>query len=103
MKIAIAGATGLIGRQVSALSQAAGHEVIGISRSSGLDLLAPVGLNEALDGVDAVIDVTQSPSLDETSATAFFETVSTNLGRAAGQAGVQRTVVLSVIGADNSC
>lgn len=102
MKIAIAGATGLIGRQVSALSQAAGHEVIGISRSSGLDLLAPVGLNEALDGVDAVIDVTQSPSLDETSATAFFETVSTNLGRAAGQAGVQRTVVLSVIGADNS-
>jgi uncharacterized protein YbjT (DUF2867 family) len=102
MKIAIAGATGLIGRQVSALSHAAGHEVVGISRSTGLDLLAPIGLNEALDGVDAVIDVTQSPSLDETSAKAFFETVSTNLGQAAAQAGVRRTVVLSVVGADKS-
>jgi uncharacterized protein YbjT (DUF2867 family) len=102
MKIAIAGVTGLIGRQVSALSQAAGYDVVGISRSSGFDLLAPVGLDEALKGVDAVIDVTQSPSLDETSATAFFETVSTNLGRAASQAGVRRTVLLSVIGADKS-
>ncbi len=102
MKVAIAGATGLIGRQVSALSQAAGHEVVGISRTAGFGLLAPVGMREALDGVDAVIDVTQSPSLDETNARAFFETVATNLGQAADEAGARRTVVLSIVGADKS-
>lgn len=102
MRIAIAGSTGLIGRQVSALSEAAGHEVVGISRNAGLDLLAPIGLRAALDGADAVIDVTQSPSLDERDATSFFETVATNLGQAAHGAGARRTVVLSIVGADKS-
>jgi uncharacterized protein YbjT (DUF2867 family) len=101
MKIAIAGSTGLIGKQVRALAEAAGHEVVGIARETGIDLLHPVGLTEALRGVDAVIDVTQSPTRDET-ATKFFETVAHNLGSAAKQAGVRRTVLLSIVGADKS-
>jgi uncharacterized protein YbjT (DUF2867 family) len=102
MKIAVAGSTGMIGKQVSALAQADGHEVVGIARETGFDLLAPVGLTEALGGVDAVIDVTQSPTLDESDATKFFETVATNLGNAATRAGVRRTVLLSIVGADKS-
>jgi len=102
MKIAVAGSTGLIGSQVRALAEAAGHEVVGLARETGFDLLAPVGLSEALDGVDAVVDATQSPSLDEAEATAFFATVARNLGRAADAAGVRRTVVLSIVGADRS-
>jgi uncharacterized protein YbjT (DUF2867 family) len=102
MKIAIAGSTGMIGKQVSAFAEAAGHEVVGIARETGYDLLDPVGLIEALDGVDVVIDVTQSPTLDEADATKFFETVASNLGSAAKQAGVRRTVLLSIVGADKS-
>lgn len=102
MKIAIAGATGLIGRQVVDILREQEHEVVGLARSTGVDLLRPDGLTELLDGVDAVIDVTQSPTLDAAEATAFFDAVATNLGHAATTAGVRRTVVLSIVGVDKS-
>lgn len=102
MKIAIAGSTGLIGRQVGELATAAGHEVVGISRQDGYDVLSPNGLTEALEGVDATIDVTQSPTLEQDEATSFFRTAATNLGRAGAEAGVRRSVVLSIVGADKS-
>jgi uncharacterized protein YbjT (DUF2867 family) len=102
MKIAVAGSTGLIGSQVQRLAQAAGHDVVAIARQNGFDLLAPVGLAEALDGVDVVVDVTQSPSLDEAEATLFFETAVGNLARAADEARVRRTVLLSIVGAEKS-
>jgi uncharacterized protein YbjT (DUF2867 family) len=62
--------------------------------------LVPDNFDQALSGVDAVIDVTQSPSLEEADATRFFTTVAANLGRAAKAAGVSRTVVLSIVGVD---
>lgn len=100
MKIAIAGATGLIGSQLTALARAEGHDVVEIARETGFDLLRPDGLEAALSGVDALVDVTQSPTLEEDEATSFFTTVATNLGRAATAAGVARTVVLSIVGID---
>jgi hypothetical protein len=42
-------------------------------------------------GVDAVINVIQSPALERESSTEFFTTVAANLGRAATDAGVGRT------------
>lgn len=102
MKIAIAGSTGLIGTQLTALARADGHDVVEIARQTGFDLLAPVHLEQALSGVDAVVDVTQSPSLDEAEATEFFTTTAGNLGRAAAAAHVARTVVLSIVGVDRS-
>jgi uncharacterized protein YbjT (DUF2867 family) len=50
----------------------------------------------------AVVDVTQSPTLDEQEASTFFRTVAENLGEAATTAGIQRTVVLSIVGTDLS-
>jgi uncharacterized protein YbjT (DUF2867 family) len=102
MKIAVAGSTGLIGSQLTALARNEGHDVVEIARQTGFDLLVPDNLEQALAHVDAVVDVTQSPSLDEAEASDFFTTVSGNLGRAASAAGVQRTVVLSIVGADRS-
>jgi uncharacterized protein YbjT (DUF2867 family) len=102
MRIAIAGATGLIGRQLTALARTEGHDVVEIARETGFDLLDGAGLDEALAGADVVVDVTQSPSLDEAEASAFFTTVATNLGAAATRAGVTRTVALSIVGADLS-
>jgi uncharacterized protein YbjT (DUF2867 family) len=100
MRIAVAGSTGLVGRSVVAAATAAGHDVIEIARKHGVDLTSPDGLAERLAGAEAVIDVTQSPSLDEAEATGFFTTVARNLGEAARSAGVDRTVALSIIGVD---
>jgi uncharacterized protein YbjT (DUF2867 family) len=102
MKIAIAGSTGLIGSQLTALARKEGHDIVEIARQTGFDLLVPDNLEQALAHVDAVVDVTQSPSLDDAEATDFFTTVAANLGRAATAAGVKRTVVLSIVGVDRS-
>ena len=100
MKIAIAGATGRIGSQLTALARKEGHEVVEIARETGFDLLSPdTGLEDALAGVDTVVDVTACP-LDQ--AATFFPTVARNIGAAATAAGVRRTVVLSIVGVDRS-
>ncbi|MFL6108999.1 MAG: SDR family oxidoreductase [Marmoricola sp.] len=102
MRIAVAGATGLIGSKLTELARSEGHEVVEIARETGFDLLVGDGIDAALAGTDAVVDVTQSPTLDETEASTFFETVAANLGAAASSAGITRTVVLSILGADKS-
>lgn len=100
MIIAIAGSTGLVGRHAVAAALEAGHDVVELAREHGIDLTSPDGLVERLAGTDAIIDVTQSPTLDEAESTAFFTTVAHNLGDAATSAGVSRTVALSIIGVD---
>jgi uncharacterized protein YbjT (DUF2867 family) len=100
MRIAIAGSTGLVGRNTVAAAQEAGHEVVELARERGIDLTTPDGLVDRLTGVEAVIDVTQSPTLEGDESTEFFTTVARNLGGAAATAGVARTVVLSIIGVD---
>ena len=100
MRIAVAGATGLVGRQVNEAASQRGHEIVPLARSLGVDLTAATDLDEVLTGVEAVIDVTQSPTMDAVEATSFFTTVASNLGAAAHAAGVQRTIVLSIIGVD---
>jgi uncharacterized protein YbjT (DUF2867 family) len=103
MKIAVAGATGLVGSQVVALAEAQGHEVVKLARSTGFDLTKPdERLVEALRGVEAVVEATASPTSDGEEARVFFTAVAENLGRAATAAGVQRTVVLSIVGTDLS-
>jgi len=100
MKIAVAGATGNIGSQLTALARKEGHEVVEIARETGFDLLDPgTGLETALAGVDTVVDVTACP-LDQ--AATFFPTVARNIGAAATAAGVRRSVVLSIVGVDRS-
>jgi uncharacterized protein YbjT (DUF2867 family) len=99
MNIAIVGAMGLVGSQLVSLAKSRGHEVIALDIQTGTDVTAPEGL-EALAGAEALVDVTQSPSLSEEDATAFFTRAAENLGKAATEARVQRSVVLSIIGVD---
>ncbi|MFM2718993.1 NAD-dependent epimerase/dehydratase family protein [Microbacterium mcarthurae (nom. nud.)] len=73
MRIAIAGATGTIGRHVHAVAAARGHDVVSISRAAGHDLTRD-DLVEALTGVDGVIDVVSISTLSRGRATSFFET-----------------------------
>ncbi len=99
-KIAVAGATGRVGRHVVDVLKAGGHDAIAMSRSSGVDVVTGDGLVEALAGVECIIDVATGPSLDQKVATAFFTTAARNLHAAGERAGVQRMVVVSIIGCD---
>ena len=90
-KIAVAGATERVGHVVDVL-EAQGHDVVPISRSSGVDVITREGLAEALAGVECVIDAATQPLSDQDAATAFFTTAASNLQEVGEEAGVQQTV-----------
>jgi uncharacterized protein YbjT (DUF2867 family) len=99
-KIAVAGATGRVGRHVVDLLAEEGHDVVSISRSLGVDVVTGEGLAEALAGVETVIDAATAASPEQQPATEFFTAATQNLQRLGEQAGVQRVVVVSIIGID---
>lgn len=99
-KIAVAGATGRVGRHVADVLSARGHGVVALSRSSGVDLVTGTGLAEALTGVEVVVDTATCPSPDQREATEFFTTAAANLHAAGEKAGVRRMVEVSIIGTD---
>ena len=101
-KIAVAGATGRVGRHVVDVLSEQGHEVVRISRSNGVDVVTGEGLAEALAGVDAIVDAATGPSPDEAEATAFFTASARNLQTAGTGAGVGRIVMVSIVGCDRS-
>ncbi|MER5479577.1 NAD(P)H-binding protein [Streptomyces sp. NPDC002734] len=96
MRIAVAGATGNIGALTVAALEEAGHEVVRISRSLGVDLTTGEGLDAALTGVEAVVDATNGPAADRDEAVAFFGTSTRNLLAAEARAGVRHHVLLSI-------
>jgi hypothetical protein len=71
-----------------------------MSRSLGVDVVTGEGLAQALKGVETVIDAASHPSPEQGPATDFFVASSSNLHRLGAQAGVQRLVVVSIIGID---
>jgi len=99
-KIAVAGATGRLGSHVVDVLRGAGHQVVAMSRSQGVDVATGDGLAEALAGVDMIIDASSTPSPDQQEATDFFEASARNLHEAGQNAGVKRLVAVSIIGID---
>ena len=99
-KIAVAGATGRVGHHVVEVLEQRGHDVVPISRSAGVDVITGEGLANALADVEAVIDAATGESPDQRAATDFFTTAARNLQQVGAQAGVQRIVVVSIIGVD---
>lgn len=100
MKIAVAGATGRVGRHVVDVLEGWGHDVVPISRGNGVDVITGTGLDAALAGVECVVDAATGPSADQHEATRFFTTAAANLQQASTQAGVRRIVLVSIIGID---
>jgi uncharacterized protein YbjT (DUF2867 family) len=99
-KIAVAGATGRVGHHVADLLQDAGHDVVAMSRSTGVDVITADGLAEALVGVDCIIDAATGPSPEQKAATEFFTTAARNLHELGEQAGVRQIIAVSIIGTD---
>jgi uncharacterized protein YbjT (DUF2867 family) len=100
MKIAVAGATGRVGRHVADILTAGGQEVVAMSRSTGVDVISGAGLAETLDGVEVIVDTATGPSSEQEPATQFFTTAARNLQHAGERAGVARIVMVSIIGAE---
>jgi uncharacterized protein YbjT (DUF2867 family) len=99
-RIAVTGATGRLGQPLVEILEAGGHEVVGIARSKGVDVISGDGLAEALGGVDVIVDAATGPSPDRQEATDFFTTSARNLQEAGEAAGVKRAVLVSIIGID---
>jgi len=99
-KIAVAGATGRLGRHVVEVLKAGGRDVVAISRSHGVDLVTGVGLAKALAGVECVIDAATGPSPEEKPATDFFTASARNLHEVGERAGVRRIAMVSIIGVE---
>lgn len=104
MRIAVAGATGVVGRYVAEAARDRGHEVVELTRSAGVDLtsasVAEV-LAERLEGVAAVVDTTNIPTLRRGAVEAFFGSVTRHLLAGEQAAGVGHHVALSVVGVDD--
>jgi uncharacterized protein YbjT (DUF2867 family) len=102
MRIAVAGATGRIGRLTMAVLEKAGHQPVPLSRAAGADAYTGTGLADTLRGADAVIDVINNPSQDEAEIVGFFGTTTSNLLAAGERAGVRHHVLLSIVGLDHN-
>src|SRR3984885_10064602 len=102
MRIAVAGATGRIGRLTITALEREGHQTFPLSRATGVEAYTGSGLADALRGADALIDVTNNPSQDRAEIVDFFGTVTMNLLAAEEKAQVRHHVLLSIVGLDHN-
>jgi uncharacterized protein YbjT (DUF2867 family) len=101
-RIAVAGATGRLGRHVMDVLTEQGHQAVPMSRATGVDVITGKGLDQALAGVHAIIDVASWHASDQDAAAEFFGTAARNLHEAGRRAGADRIVAASIIGADKA-
>ncbi|RKE42347.1 MULTISPECIES: SDR family oxidoreductase [unclassified Sphingomonas] len=100
MTIAVVGGTGMVGRRLVAGLRVDGHDVVVVARSCGIDTVTGMGLAEALDGVNIVIDVSSPGYAAADDMHAFFDASCCNLLEAERSAGVAHHIALSAVGTD---
>ena len=100
MRIAVIGGTGIAGRHTVEALARAGHDAVVLSRSRGVDVTTGKGLDEALAGIDTVIDVTSVPVFDAEATPKLFATATRNILAVEKRVGVRHHVLLSIVGID---
>lgn len=100
MRVAVAGGTGLVGRQVVTLLEQAGHQAVPLARSRGIDLTTGTGLDTALAGAEVIVDVSNVTTLSKKRSVRFFTEATSRLLEAGTRAGVRHHVALSIVGID---
>jgi uncharacterized protein YbjT (DUF2867 family) len=99
MKIVVIGSSGLIGSKLVDALRLRGATVLAASPASGVNTLTGEGLDHALLGADVVVDVSNSPSVEDAAVMQFFLTATGNLLTTERWAGVKHHVALSIVGA----
>src|ERR1700753_1219333 len=99
-RVAVAGATGQVGRAVVARLRDGGDGAVELVRSTGVDVLAGDGLDTALAGADAVIDVLNTTVTEPAGVADFFARTAGNLLAAEQRCGVRHHVLLSIVNVD---
>ncbi len=97
MRIAVAGATGIVGTWIVREARAAGHDVLPVARAQGADLITGTGVH--LDGAEVIIDASGPRTGSAQQARAFFAATSSTLLRAGVESGVRHLVSLGIVGA----
>ena len=100
MRVAVAGGTGVVGAHTVRALARTGHEPVVLSRSLGVDVASGRGLDEALSGVEAVVDVTNVSAFTRRASVGFFTDGTRHLLDAGERAGVRHHVALSIVGVD---
>lgn len=99
-KVVVIGGTGLIGSKVVEQLNEQGNEAVAAAPNTGVNTLTGEGLAEVLEGASVVVDVSNSPSFEDTAAMDFFTKSTGNLLKYEAAAGVKHHIVLSVVGAE---
>ena len=68
------GGTGLIGSKTVQKLKDKGHQALAAAPNTGVDTITGKGLSQAVAGAEVVIDVSNSPSMDNQAAMDFFQT-----------------------------
>ncbi|HKA22786.1 MAG TPA: SDR family oxidoreductase [Blastocatellia bacterium] len=102
MKIVVIGGSGLIGKKLVTSLHERGHEAVAASPSSGVNAVTGAGLADVLVDAEVVVDVTNSPSFEDTAVLEFFEKSTRNLLAAEADAGVGHHIAVSIVGVDRN-
>lgn len=109
MRIVALGGTGAVGRHVVDAATAGGHTVVVATRTgtapigstaARADASSGEGLTAAFAGADLVIDTTNVTARRTKATPQLFTTMAERVSAAAAQAGVQRVLLLSIVGID---
>jgi len=111
MRLLVTGGTGIAGEAVVGLALKQGHEVAVLSRKATLEAADGVRavqgnvtdaatLDRALEGIDAVIDCVNVTTTSRRKASDFFTAAVRSVVRAGANHGLQRYVLLSIVGVD---
>jgi len=89
MKIVLFGPTGMIGSRIAAELSRRGHEVVGVSRSTGTDITDPAQVAAATEGADAVVCAISAREAEYT-----LSDVARSLLDGVRRSGVRRVVIV---------
>lgn len=98
VKVFVAGARGRVGSSVARVLAERGVEVVAGDVEDGVDVVTGAGLDDALAGVDAIVNVLNTGRFDAEGAVAFFRGSTERLDAAGRAAGVRHHVLLSIVG-----
>ncbi|ASW09559.1 SDR family oxidoreductase [Rhizobium sp. 11515TR] len=101
MKVVVVGASGTMGSKVVKYLERDGHDLVVASKETGVNALTGHGLDDAFDGADTIIDVTNFGSFGSGDVLGLFKQAGTNLLASARKHNVKHYLALSVVGTES--